>query len=247
MPPRLSAFLYVVNREADIVSGYTICMGLWDRIWARANEIGIKTQEDLSRAVKGAGGSFSQPQISALKNGTLKRPRSLPEIALALQTTSEWLLDDDSQGASQTQPISNIPLGQIVTAAPPLIEWRSADDPGRAGALLIHKVKAGTQARPLALVDVPEAFAVKMRFDDMSPAFEIGWTLLINPVEPIAPGKNYLFVRGSAKSPYTGLPRRLVRWTDDHWIARSYAPEVKDIKLAKAEWTPWHIFGSYSH
>lgn len=64
-----------------------ICMNMAERIKQRMQEIDM-TQEELGRQV-----GLTQPAIFKLLSGKTKRTTRLAEIAQALKTRPEWLID----------------------------------------------------------------------------------------------------------------------------------------------------------
>jgi phage repressor protein C with HTH and peptisase S24 domain len=230
-------------------------MGLWERIRERMDALGIKTQGELSAAVKAQGGSLPQPQISAIKNGLVHKPRDVVALARALRTSVEWLLDDENPSRKmQLQRAPHAPVNEtqssprrLVAAENPLIEWRSADGAERAGEFVVYRgQRAASHKRPQELEDWQDAFAVQMRYSDMSPAYDVGDVLLIQPGAPIKAGKDYLFVRNEDQSLFGAMPRRLVRETHDFWIVKCFGDQPAETRLTRSQWKPWSIFGKYN-
>jgi phage repressor protein C with HTH and peptisase S24 domain len=210
-------------------------------------------QVELAKAVKNRGGSLSQGQISSLEAGTVGRPRSLPELAAALRTTVEWLLSDDDSAAPPQQDRHNNATvhsqngRSIITAAEPLIVWRSVPSTGRAGETLIYKEKAGVATRPVEMEFSKDAFAIKVVDDEAHPRYERRDTLLLDPGTTPAEGDDCFFVRNRTETPMSGMARRLVRITPEHWVVRRFEPGSRDQKLDRSEWqSAFHIFGSYN-
>lgn len=89
--------------------------GLGHRVAKRRAKLGI-TQDALAEAV-----GMRQPSIVAIESGKVDRPKRLLEIAAALRTTQEWLLDgkgpedvDGDDGRPVPQEFEQRPTGGIV-------------------------------------------------------------------------------------------------------------------------------------
>ncbi|MCC2649917.1 MAG: hypothetical protein K0R61_29 [Microvirga sp.] len=210
-------------------------------------------QVELAKAVKNRGGSLSQGQISSLEAGTVGRPRSLPELAAALRTTVEWLLNEDNSASppekenGNNATVHNTNGRAIVTSSEPLIVWRTVPSTGRAGETLIYKEQAGIATRPVELAFSKQAFAIKVVDDEAHPRYERRDTLLLDPGTTPAEGDDCFFVRDQTASPMAGMARRLVRITPEHWIVRRFVTDAREQKLDRTEWrSAFHIFGSYN-
>jgi len=227
-------------------------MSIGDRVRERREALGMN-QAELARAVKARGGSLSQVQISSLEAGAVNRPRSLPELALALRTTVQWLLDSENSAHPMQEERNDaviIPMSKtahIATAAEPLIVWRSVPSTGRSGETLIYKDQTGQTSRPIELAYSREAFAVLVVDDESFPRYERRDTLLVDPSTTPAEGDDCLFVRNPSDNPVAGIARRLIKITPENWIVRRFARDARDQKLDRSEWrAAWHIFGSYN-
>lgn len=85
-----------------------------DRIRARREELKL-SQQDLIEKVRRAGAKISQQALSQIEDGTTRRSRYIPEIALALNTTERWILTGkglkDVPAGTLLVPV---PLGQVM-------------------------------------------------------------------------------------------------------------------------------------
>jgi hypothetical protein len=82
---------------------------------------------------------------------------------------------------------------------------------------------------------VPKPFNCYVITDHMSPAYEQGDDLRINPTLPVAPGNDVLLVAGRDGEPTRTALRRLVDYTDTHWIAKQWNP-AKNEKFERKIW-----------
>lgn len=87
---------------------------------------------------------------------------------------------------------------------------------------------------------IPNAFNCYVTTDHMSPAYEQGDDLRINPTLPVAPGNDVLFVSGDEGHPMKGALRRLVGYTDSHWQVKQWNPE-KTERLDRKTWRPLRV------
>lgn len=81
-----------------------------------------------------------------------------------------------------------------------------------------------------------DAFACYVVTEHMSPAYEIGDCLLINPVQPAAPGNDVLLISGGAGELRKGALRHLVSFTETHWVVKQLNPP----KSEKFDRKTWH-------
>lgn len=107
--------------------------GLGDRIRRRREELGW-TQQELVTLVKRAGGDLSQAQLSEIEADRVKRPRSLPELEIALRLTSGSLLKGTTPPNVGKQPASSdeeltAKLAETIRNNPSLIAKILGDSP----------------------------------------------------------------------------------------------------------------------
>ncbi len=231
-------------------------MAIGDRVRERREALGMN-QLELSRAVAAAGGSLSQAQISGLEAGTVKRPRALPELASALQTTVEWLLESKARAtaASQTQRNSHDiditmrrALRQGDTPPAPLVLYRTVHlDKGRGGDFMLSVQPAGEVERPDFLRYSLKAFAVKVLNEANNPAYRVRDVVLIDPDSAAIESEDCCFT-GDVNS--TGgavsVIGCLVSSTATCWKVRQYAVKGER-ELLKSEFpNAWPIVGRYN-
>jgi len=101
---------------------------------------------------------------------------------------------------------------------------------GQVGLFIDQGERQGVTVRPEALRDVRTAYAVRVHDVSMSPAFEPGYVLHVDPTRPIKPGDNVVIqtVDGQA------FIKRLVRRTERVIICEQFNPrEPMEFKPAK--------------
>jgi hypothetical protein len=92
--------------------------------------------------------------------------------------------------------------------------------------------------RPSRLKSSVNAFAFWIFGSELTPAFEAGDTVFIDPTRPVKPNDDCLFAKGytqGSKEPFYGVVRRLVREEPDSWIVRLYE-DRDEITLPKSEY-----------
>lgn len=101
---------------------------------------------------------------------------------------------------------------------------------GQVGLFIDQGERQGVTVRPEALRDVRTAYAVRVHDVSMSPAFEPGYVLHVDPTRPVKPGDNVVIqtVDGQA------FIKRLVRRTERVLICEQFNPrEPMEFKPAK--------------
>jgi len=83
---------------------------------------------------------------------------------------------------------------------------------------------------------IPDAFSCYVVTDHMTPAYERGDCLLINPLQPAAPGNDVLLISGGDGEPRRAALRRLTGISDSHWLVRQWNPD----KSEKFDRKTWH-------
>lgn len=216
------------------------------------------SQKELALRVTREGYPIKQSAIGNIESRGDTDPKCIVQLAAALGVTAAWLQtgkgnkvpanDDRNLGGRETAKI--IPLDTshaLVTAAEPLVVFRSVASGDRPGEVLIYKEKAGLTTRPIELEFSKDAFAFRVMDDEAGPKYERRDLLLIDPDPAVAPGDNCLFIRDPKGTPFVGMPRRLIRISQSHWIVSRYERDAKEHPLSRQSWkAAWLIFGSYS-
>lgn len=103
---------------------------------------------------------------------------------------------------------------------------------GQVGLFMDQGERQGVTVRPEALRDVRTAYAVRVHDVSMSPAFEPGYVLHVDPTRPVRPGDNVVIqtVDGQA------FIKRLVRRTERVIICEQFNPrEPMEFKPSKVK------------
>jgi phage repressor protein C with HTH and peptisase S24 domain len=101
---------------------------------------------------------------------------------------------------------------------------------GQVGLFIDQGERQGVTVRPEALRDVSTAYAVRVHDTSMSPAFEPGYVLHVDPTRPIKPGDNVVIQTSDGQA----FIKRLVRRTERVVICEQFNPrEPMEFKPAK--------------
>lgn len=118
--------------------------------------------------------------------------------------------------------------------------WASSE--GGDGAMIVNSEPIDQILRPEGLT-AREAFCVYQVGESMSPAYDQGDKLFVNPTRPALSGTDCLFLQIQRDGTYLALTKRLVRPTADKWRVRQYNPP-KDFDLDRKVWgRAWVIVG----
>lgn len=98
---------------------------------------------------------------------------------------------------------------------------------------------------PTIFATSPDAFGCYVVTDHMVPAYERGDCLIVNTVQPAAPGNDVLVISGGNGEPRRATLRNLVAISDSHWVVRQWNPPTpKGEKLDRKIWhTAYRIEG----
>lgn len=109
---------------------------------------------------------------------------------------------------------------------------------GGEGSLIIERDSIGTVKRPPALQGVKDGYAIYLVGESMSPEFEPGDTLMVNPRLPGLSGSPCVFYTGSGDEP-RAMVKRLVSSNQEVWRVQQFNPP-KTFELSRAEWPTCH-------
>lgn len=170
------------------------------------------SQEWMERIAKAFGGDLRAADL--LPDQELKKPSSSTSRRLVVPSNQsgvgfeEW----DYRSGPRDLPI----LGHVKA--------------GQMGLFIDQGERQGVTVRPESLRDVRTAYAVRVHDVSMSPAFEPGYVLHVDPTRPVKPGDNVVIqtVDGQA------FIKRLVRRTERVIICEQFNPrEPMEFKPAK--------------
>lgn len=196
------------------------------------------SQFELVEAIRKAGGSASQAQVTAMENSKVKRPKCLPELAAVLGTSINYLLGrtDDPTPLSDSAPSSVTPpevVAPAVTTDLPI--WLTSE--GAGGMWSIRRLPIAETSRPPQVIGVADAFACYAVTDMMNPAIRRRDLLICDPTKPVAAGDIVLFSRHDiGDQPTEVMVRHLAHISPAFWEVEQFTPK-RSVKLSRAEWT----------
>jgi phage repressor protein C with HTH and peptisase S24 domain len=93
---------------------------------------------------------------------------------------------------------------------------------------------------PVSSTMTGDAYSVYVLSMENAPVYRIGDAVILNPIQPAAPGDDALFRRQDDDGNLgNALLRHLVDIDDSHWHVMQYNPVKKD-KLAREDWPIAH-------
>ncbi|TAL38892.1 MAG: helix-turn-helix transcriptional regulator [Alphaproteobacteria bacterium] len=199
------------------------------------------SQEDLAKKV-----GVKQATIDKIERGLTVRTRFLPEIAAALYVKPQDLINPRTEfPIPGPQPVNLetdiLPAGNREHGDLPV--YASAQ--GGPGEMLITYDPIDYVTRPEPLASVRDGYAMYVVGDSMSPAFEQGDLIMVNPHVPYRPTDDVaIFKKVNGES--AAIVKRLVRATADQWTLMQFTP-AKTFSLSRKEWPQCHVIvGKYS-
>lgn len=156
----------------------------------------------ISQAELAKGAGISQPSIANIENGLNIRSRALPEIAAYLRISYQWLKSgvgdlNETSSPSVDGAIRMIPLRSIT-------EFNDAES----------LINSPNEYLPCPASAGPDAFALKIEGDAMSPRY---------------PDESVVFVDPAKRSPANG--RRVLARLDGRAVVREYRVDGPDTYL----------------
>jgi len=178
---------------------------------------------------------ISQSRVAALAAGRPDPGDAAPELGLR----------HNARAPAAPTPIGGTSiLPDDRTLQAPLEVWASAEG-GEDGAMLITTGPIDYIPRPGGL-PARGSFAVYLIGDSMSPAFEHGDQLYINPLKPVRGGLDCLFVQEMEDGTLLALAKRLVRPAADKWRVKQFNPP-REFDLDRRKWSKaWMVAGKMS-
>lgn len=190
--------------------------------------------------------------VKAILQGKSKNPRAdtIARLAAAMGRSSSDLMPPGEPGSIERDVATfrsevSAPLDTDAVDRGDLPVHASAEG-GRSGAMILSSAPVDWVKRPEPLLHVRRAFACYVLNDSMSPAYEHGDMLLVDPSKPVRGGDDCLFVKSHADGGMDALIKRLIRATADKWRVRQFNP-ARDFDLSRADWTEaMLVVGKYS-
>lgn len=207
-----------------------------DRVRAKREALG-KSQDWLAERA-----GTSQTTIDKIENNRSKKSKFLPDVFAALGLPLDELAGGSAviEGSDgQGRDIRPVPIGH----AKDLPVYSSAE--GGPGGTIFSTEPIDYVLRPDPLASVKDGYAMYVVGDSMSPAYEQGDLILINPHVPFRPGDDVLVYR-IEHGQYEAAVKRLRRATPDQWQLEQFNP-AKHFSLSKRDWPTCHVIvGKYS-
>jgi phage repressor protein C with HTH and peptisase S24 domain len=201
------------------------------------------SQAELARRVTRAGYSITQGGIAQIERRGDTEPKSIVQLAQALQLSVNWLQSnrgDKTLGVMPAPTMTTNCRSSTASAAaaavrrrraprragsgrPPLQVFASAQG-GSEGAMLLSNEPVSWIPRDPRLEGIQEAYGCFVSGDSMEPAYERGNLLLVNPSADVSPGDDCVFLRETADGSRYVLIKRLVRRNEASWTVKQYNP-----------------------
>ncbi len=109
------------------------------------------------------------------------------------------------------------------------------------GAMALSSEPVDYTVRPSTLLKVRDGYGVIYIGDDMSPKYESGYTLMVNPHVPPRLKDGCIFRRPPNEDGSVSFcVKEFVRETSDLWYVKQYSPQ-KSFALKKSEWPISHV------
>lgn len=199
-----------------------------------------KSQEWLAKQA-----GTSQTTIDKIEHGRSRRSRFLPAVYAALGLPLDELVPgmasvttEGLDGEGEKEPLA-FPAG----TKKDLPVFSSAE--GGPGGIIFSPEPIDYVIRPDPLANVKSGYAMYAVGESMSPAFEQGDLLLINPHLPYRAGDDVLIYRVE-HGQNEAVVKRLRRATAEQWQLEQFNP-AKNLTLPRALWPVCHVIvGKYS-
>lgn len=200
-------------------------MEIHEKIKIAREERGL-SQAQLAKAV-----GISQPAIKKIESGETQKSRFLPEVIRFLEL--------DGQGLGRFIPSAGSELGRNND----LRIYAAAE--GGPGEMVVSTDPIDIVQRPWYLRNVKDGYGVVIIGESMSPKFEPGDVVIVNPRLPPIRNKPAIFIAGEQTGGFTATIKLLIRETPAEWQVRQFNPR-REFVLPKKIWTKaLRIVGSY--
>lgn len=209
----------------------------------RANIRALREKRGLSQAALGTLAGFGQTDISKLEGGGSKGPRSkltlekIMRIAKALGEPVSSIVPNYPISVVDDPLIPSVPSAALIGqhmfghGLPPLpIRGIAQGGDGGAHMLPVGSAPIDYTSRPAILANVPDAYALFVWEDSMSPMYKHGWTMWVHPHQPAAPDDGVIIIKKDGAV----LVKELVRRSGGQVRVRQYKP-AKEFDIPQAE------------
>lgn len=196
-----------------------------------------KTQADLARALE-----INPSAVSRLLKGErMLKTAEIPQVAALLEVTGETLLRGlrEPDGGGARLDVQNKPArySEPTSTNSELIPIRSAGRGSDHQEMFLEDGPVGHTRRPGSLQGVRQAYAIYMPGDSMSPRYEPGWLLFVNPFKPARQGRDVVVEKKDGAVLIKTLGRRTGGKVALHSVNKDYA----DIEIPESEISHIHV------
>lgn len=211
---------------------------LADRLSQRLSELNLSDRAGSLLA------QLHHDAIREIRRGKMPNSDRLNKLALALQTTSAWLLGDDSADR-EARPVEALPSSYSAVSAPlPAFNpgTLAKDVPvysGAIGTALDYSNGTPVEAqemdltdavdmvrRPPGIASVKGAYALYILGDSQSPRFEAGELVFVHPHRPVSIGDDVVVqLLNDDEAVSCALVKRLLRRTATELHLRQFNPQ----------------------
>jgi phage repressor protein C with HTH and peptisase S24 domain len=202
----------------------------------------LREAKGLSQNALAKMAGVSQPVVFALESGDQQTSRKIPEIASALGVEPSEI--DPRYGAAASREGQYKPPPRFFSSDRNMPVYAAAE--GGDGFIIVSKDAIEYVERPHILESVPDAYAILVTGESMVPAFEPEDKAWVNPRLPPARNKDCVFYEIDEYNDCKATIKRLISWTDDHWLVQQYNP-AKRFKLPRPRWNRCHrVVGKFN-
>lgn len=160
---------------------------LGQRIRARREELGL-TQEQIASQI-----GIKQQSYQAIESGSVKKPRYLYEISLALKCDMAWLL------SGKEKEVKNVKVINFEAYKVPLISYVQAGVWTESCEL---RDSTGFEYIMTSLELSDKAFALQIKGDSMEPEFKEGDLVIVDPSIKPTPGEFVVAMNGESEATF---------------------------------------------
>jgi phage repressor protein C with HTH and peptisase S24 domain len=188
-------------------------------------------------------------KIKAAMEAAGKTPGDIAgHLGISESAVSQWFTKDSGPKSDRYKALAaflNTTVEALLTDLP--VQKVQRVDPGGGGDLPVWaSAEAGVDGA-MILSDAPidhiarrgqtaAAFAFYAIGDSMSPAYEQGDQLVVDPALPIRAGDDCVFIHNNDDGTMLALVKRIVRVHPDRWRVRQFEP-ARDFDLPRKTWT----------
>lgn len=192
---------------------------------------------------------IGEHEIRTLMRARAWNQRELAEaLGVKQPTVSRWLAGTMPDPPLQDRIAALIsgerPIGRSSFNPPPEL-FGERDLPvyasveGGPGAMVVSTEPVEVVPRPWFFKRAREGYAVLVNGESMSPVYEPGDMVLVNPQASLVKGKDIILIRGEEEGQFQASLKRLVGWSAVEWYLRQFTPpegEKAEFRRLRQEW-----------